>query len=113
VGEALLRPPMRQSWMRDQQRQVHLAERQISSGENRMHARRLAGGSRVNRSDAGVRVWRADEAAMQRTTVEVIGIATVAAQQTVVFDASHTLAKPAGAQLMSSAARRTERRIPA
>src|SRR5215470_13001664 len=100
--------------MRDQQRKVDTAEWKISRGVHGDHARHLAGGAHIDRRYSRVSVRRADEAALERSFVYVVGVPTSTAKQAVVLHSLDACAEPAsGHFLLSSAARTTARRIDA
>src|SRR5450759_5149539 len=97
--------------MRDEDRQVRAAEREVGGGVDRDHAGHGAGGAYVDGTDEGMRVGRPDQDRFERAVVDVIREAAVAAQEPVVLDALYSLSEPAGGQLLCSPLRAGARRF--
>ena len=59
---------------------------QLAASDYRDHAGRVAGRLDVNRTDAGVRIGRADEAGMERARdLQIVQIVAVAGQEPIIF----------------------------
>ncbi len=86
--------------MRDQEREVAVAERQVGGGVDGVHAGVPARGRDVDGADTRVRVGGAHEAAFERLVVDVVGEAAGATQQARVLAAFDAFADPAGGQLV-------------
>ena len=127
-GQALLSPAVREIRVRDQERQVDGAEREVGGGVDRGHTGQGACRAHVDRLDAGMGVRGAHETGLQSSFVDVVGEATLAPEQPVVFDSRDPGAEPPGCHLasplsltlspegerdVSSAARCTARRMDA
>src|SRR6266516_7914550 len=113
-GKAALRAALGQVGMRNQERQVDTAEWKVGGRVHGDHPWYPASRTGVDAGDARVRVRRTDKAAFERAFVDVVGEATVPAQQAVVLDPLHRCSKPARRHLsISSTERFTARRMDA
>src|SRR6266705_3513466 len=99
--------------MWDQKWKVEATERQVGRRVDGSHAGHRSRLVHIDRRDPGVRVRRPNEAAFESAFIDIVGEAPAPAQQTVVLDALHWRAEPAGRHFDNSTARVTARRIDA
>jgi hypothetical protein len=117
-GKAALRAGLGQRRVGDEEREVHVAEGKVGCGVDRVDSGGAPSGLDVDGCDARVRVGGADEAGLESSLAQVVGVAAESPQQPLVLAPAHPLAEPPGGQAVepsriSSAARWTARRIDA